>query len=439
MKVKFFTVAGKTPQRAVYCRFWVGRDYDFKATTKIRVNKSDWNELKQIVKQKATTTQTDLINSKLKELELYIFDNWTKDNLNKTPISKDWLKMTVNRFFGYAGTNERYLIYFTDWVEKYYSNPANLIHAGKPLSYSTKQKYDTTLSRLKRFEKHTGTALRFADINLNFYNSFLAFCRDIDKLNNNTIGKDITVIKQFCKKAKLNGLPVNPLFEHSDFVKVSNETIDTYLNESEINKIFMYDFSNIERLDNARDLLIIGVWTGLRVSDFMRLHETNIKGGFIVIKTQKTGKTVTIPMHPQLKQILEKRNGEFPKEISPQRFNDYIKEVCEKVGITEPTEGAIKINIAEPGQKKVFRKKAGIYPKFELISSHTCRRSFATNLYNSGQVKPITIMQITGHTTESNFLKYIKTTPKEHAEKVLKYWNDQTNDKGIINVLRVAK
>ena len=92
-------------------------------------------------------------------------------------------------------------------------------------------------------------------------------------------------------------------------------------------------------------------------------------------------------------------------------------------GLTEITEGAklIEITVTENGKKEtVFRKKFGKYPKYELISSHICRRTFATNLY--GKLDTLTIMKITGHQTEKQFLDYIKITPKEYAIKLKEYW-----------------
>ena len=125
-----------------------------------------------------------------------------------------------------------------------------------------------------------------------------------------------------------------------------------------------------------------------------------------------------IPMHPQVKEILEKRNG-FPERISDQKFNLYIKEVCEEAKINAMTEGS-KIN------PKTKRKEKGLYPKYELVSSHICRRSFASNLY--GKLPNLVIMGITGHQTEAQFLKYIKITPKENAKKLMEFWQKQQEE-----------
>jgi integrase len=75
--------------------------------------------------------------------------------------------------------------------------------------------------------------------------------------------------------------------------------------------------------------------------------------------------------------------------------------------------------------KNKNRKDFGTYPKHELITSHTCRRSFASNLY--GKLPNMTIMAITGHKTETQFLKYIKITPTENAEKLKEYWENENN------------
>src|SRR5690606_548238 len=112
-----------------------------------------------------------------------------------------------------------------------------------------------------------------------------------------------------------------------------------------------HDFIENERLDNARDLLIIGLRTGLRVGDFLKLKDSNFDSNFIKITTNKTNSFVTIPLHPQVKAILKKRGG-MPRLISDQKFNKYIKEICKEVNFTQLVYGA-KIN------KETKRKEEG--------------------------------------------------------------------------------
>src|SRR5690606_30735814 len=102
--------------------------------------------------------------------------------------------------------------------------------------------------------------------------------------------------------------------------------------------------------------------------------------------------------------ILNKRDGEFPRRISDQRYNDYIKEVAKRAGLNKPIEGGIR---------KDNRKVMGKYPKWQLVTSHIGRRSFATNFY--GKLPTTYLKDITGHGTEQMLLAYIGKTSKDTA------------------------
>lgn len=429
MKVNFI-IKGTNDPTNIICRFKPTQTNDFSNTIGIWIKRNEWNETKQQIKQKANTTNKDLINSKLKELEGYILDKWNADNINKQNISKEWLKDTLNVFFGRAKSNELYKIYFVDWVQKFIDDSPKRLYKGATISKRTIQHYKTTLYKIQAFEGRYKIKLRHENIDLVFYRDFIDYCRTIENLGNNTIGGFITNFKMWCKNIELEGLPISPQYKHSEFMSLSNKTKDTYLNETEINAVYNFDFSTSTRLDNARDLFIIGLRTGLRISDFLRLKNINLNRGFIEVETVKTGEPVIIPLHSQIQAILSKRNGVLPYTISDQKFNEYIKEICKTVGINELTDGA-KMN---PETK---RKETGFYPKYELISSHTCRRSFASNLY--GKLPNMVIMAITGHTTEAVFLKYIKITKKEHAETLKRYWANEQKKEGYNNVLRIAE
>ena len=106
-----------------------------------------------------------------------------------------------------------------------------------------------------------------------------------------------------------------------------------------------------------------------------------------------------------LRAILEKHGWKAPKAISAQKFNDYVKELCREAGFTQ----TIEINEYRAGRQE---KKA--FQKWELISSHTARRSFATNAFKA-KLPPADIMKFTGHTTIASFMKYLKVTTEETA------------------------
>ncbi len=164
--------------------------------------------------------------------------------------------------------------------------------------------------------------------------------------------------------------------------------------------------------NNVRDLFLIGCYTGLRFSDFSKLVQKNIADGYITIQQTKTGENVIITVHNVVRQIIKKHNG-IPPIVSNQKFNVYLKEICKTVPAF--LEVVPKV-ITKAGKKVTLTLR-----KWEMISSHTARRSFATNEYLNG-TPSITIMAVTGHKTEKAFLKYIKVTSKEHAEKMKFLW-----------------
>lgn len=223
-------------------------------------------------------------------------------------------------------------------------------------------------------------------------------------------GYKISTIKSFqqrtismLNKANKAGYPaINSL---SDISLKLDDSGAVYLSIEEIEKL------NELRLnkDNAqvRDLFVIGCLTALRYSDYSRLSEDNFVKGNIEIATKKTGTRVVIPIHPIIAGMIERNKGyDFLRyKKTQQNFNVRIKTICKKAGFTE------KIVIE---QTVGFKKVKKSYKKYELISSHTARRSGATNMYMAG-IPPFRIMMITGHKTESSFYLYIRIRKEENA------------------------
>ena len=129
---------------------------------------------------------------------------------------------------------------------------------------------------------------------------------------------------------------------------------------------------------------------------------------------------MTIPIFPKVEEYLNKRDGNFPYKISDQKYNEYIKEVCEIAGINEMIYGKKQLNISDNKSEKKIRGVYDKYPKYELVTSHIGRRSFATNYYYNN--KPIRLLKfMTGHSTEEAFLNYIGKKNKDIAMDIFSY------------------
>lgn len=415
---KFSCIKKSNPSN-LNIRFYHGRNIDCNAQSHILINPSDWSEKMQNFKPNTDIAIKNQYNPIIDNLKKEILKNFNIEYSKGVIINSKWLKKTIQDFHKRPEGIEEHKIYFVPFIENFIENSKKRISpvSGGKIADNTIKKYTTTLNRIKDFEKNNNIKLKLTDVDLEFHNRFTSYLKLDLNYSNTFIAKVISQTKLFIREAKEKRLETNPDIESKKFTFITDETIDTYLNPSEIDLIYNLNLIDNESLDNVRDLFIIGLWTGLRISDLKRINDFLFTKNTIVIsETEKTGATVEIPIHPQVRNVLNKREKTMPKIISSQKFNDYVKEVCRLAGITEVTLG----NIKNPDTN---RKEKGYYPKYKLISSHTARRSFATNHY--GIFPERTIMSCTGHKSLTQFHKYLKTTQKEHIEKIAAYWEQQ--------------
>jgi len=282
-------------------------------------------------------------------------------------------------------------------------------------SVNTIKKYDTTLKHLKDYSALRGKWLDFSDINMRFYADFHQYLVIEKKYTDNTFGKYIATLKGFMNMAFENRLTDSQEHKHSKF-KVLKEDVDKiYLTLDDIRKIYEYDLSENKGRERVRDMFVMACSLGLRFSDMSSLSSENIfsndKGEFIKVKTIKTDETVVIPIRPIVKEIFEKYENNLPSAISNQKTNDHLKAIGRKAKILDE----IKVTKTVGG-----KSETKIFDKCDLITTHTARRSFASNAYLAG-VPALSIMKITGHRSEQSFLRYIRISPEENATKLAEH------------------
>lgn len=285
---------------------------------------------------------------------------------------------------------------------------------GKRITPGTIKHYKTSLQRIVDFTDYTGKKYPLHSIDQDFYKAFTAYLTTEKVLALNTIGKQVKTIKMVMKEAFSAGVTTNAAY--SQFKAYSEDADTIYLNEKELEELAALDLEDSPRLMAVRDMFLVGCYTGLRFSDFIKFDHTNIENGFIEITQEKTAKPVVIPIHETVERIISKYGGVLPAPISNQKMNDYLSEVCGKVDCLKKT---IRAARTQGGEKVITAA-----PKYKFVSTHTARRSFATNEYLAG-TPVITIMAITGHKTEKDFLRYIRVTPAEHAKHLKTIWESR--------------
>lgn len=273
----------------------------------------------------------------------------------------------------------------------------------KNKSESYKSQYSVLAKHITEFCEANNCIIYTNSITEDFLEDFIYYLQD-KGMRHNTVKGLVEKVKAMTKKAGNYGYAVNRTF---DEVTIPEEdTCSISLSMNDITRIYYYK-GLTKKQDKIKDIFIVGCLTGMRYSDYSTLTAENIQGDIIVKKTKKTGITVHVPIHAYVKEIIDKYGGTFPTDVTIQHFNRSIKPICKKIGFTE------KVTFTRTVGHEVV---TDTYEQWEVISSHTARRSAATNMYNSGRMKTLQIMLITGHTTEKNFFRYIKVSREENAK-----------------------
>ena len=385
------------------------------------INPNDWNVNKQRVKNKQTTTSDGkfALNDMLDNLEhtcLRAYLEGLKNGIPDQSILRSALNNLIDKNQGKPEISNKPTLF--SLAERFIKGEIKF--RGKDKSQSSLENYHAVTKHLKEYQIYSKSKVDFDTIDLDFFYSYVSFLKDKRKLAVNTIAKDISIIKVFMGEAVDLEYTDNMKFKHKKFSFVEEETEHVYLTEVELTKLFKLKISN-KKLDEVRDLFLFGAWVGLRFSDFSNVKFENIvqiEGDcFIKMVTQKTKELVIIPCNNVVLEIFEKykdRTNLLPKTISNQKFNEYIKEVCKLAAFDE------KGRLASNPKEELY----------SLISSHTARRSFATNYYLQG-FPTLDLMKITGHKTEKSFLKYIRVSKLDTAMRLSAHiktrWNEKLN------------
>lgn len=402
----------------------------------------NWSTGKQRVRSNRITTKDGQhsLNELLNNLESVLLETYRKELKNGFP-AKATLKEALDNFINQNKENPDAPSFYKI-LDRFISG--EILHKGKEKSPNTIKTYKTLKGHLKAFEATKKWPVDYKTINLDFLYKYLAFLRsqfsdqEIKKftdekiqkslrslpIGQNAIAKDVQILKTVMKKAVALKETNNLWFEHEDFTASREETDAVYLTDKEILQLYNHDFSSNKKFEETRDLFVFGCYVGLRFSDYSQVKPENIvtidsedgqKEYYIKMITQKTSELVVIPCSPIVLQIFEKythNKNKLPKAISNQKFNDRIKEICKEAEFSEHG------RLATKPEKELW----------ECISSHTARRSFATNLYLEG-FPVIDLMKITGHKTEKAFMKYIRHTKLDAAKRLnqhmRKVWSEK--------------
>ncbi len=374
-------------------------------STGLTVPQKHWNDAKDVQRVRASRDfpRHKAFNQRLNLFESEAIRLWDEYNAQGIlPTAKEFKQALINSIEDIHEEAPRLLPFIQQVIEE---------REGMNKPSGSIKVYKNCLKNLEAYQDKRKKKLNFDMLDSAFVNDFKSFLF-AQNFADSYVHKIFTTLKMFVRMAEDRGVyeNCNLLKTKLDVQKRGKDNI--YLTEAEIETLFKLELTG--KLANVRDLFLIGCFTGLRFSDYSIIKQENIQpiehGGkeveCLVITTQKTKQKVVLPIvNPMLLAILERNNWEAPRKISNQKLNDYLKELGQIAGFTQE----IEVNEYKAGghQKRTCQK-------WELMTTHTARRSFATNAYKRG-LPAGDIMKFTGHTTVASFMKYIKVTTEEAA------------------------
>jgi site-specific recombinase XerD len=426
-----FYLQSRSDSAPIYCRFSHGRDLNIKVRTGQSCNPDSWSKLKGLPSERDANFKK--LRAQLNTLSAEIINQFNDANSKGIVADKFWLQSVIDVYFGKA--KPKHTEGLVEVAQHYIENlPFTVSSNGKKVGVAkaTIGKYKNILRLIVEFEKFKSKRYAVKDVNSAFRSQFIKFLTDEKGLTSNTVGRYIKFLKTFAFSARSRGIEISD--QVNDFKGYTLKIPKITLSEAELTILRNLKFAS-DRLTIARDWFIIGCYTGQRVSDLLRMNSSMIKQmeGFMFIELEqvKTKKMVQIPVHREVSAILNRYMGNFPPKLTDNisaaatELNRYLKVICRQAGFTQQTKGFLR-------DLKTGEYKEGMYEKWQLITTHTCRRSFATNFYGLESYPTPLLMNVTGHATEKQFLDYIGKNPIDYSIQLAKIWakEAESNSKG---------
>ena len=371
-------------------RFYTGKRIDLKK----------WDKSKQrVISQYQESTTT---NDYLSELARYVTKKYTDAKiLGKNPTI-EYLRDKLNTRAKNKSSS------FFGFIEEYIES------AKGEKTVGTIKKYNNVLNHLTSFSEKAKYTLDFESIDLKFEEKFRKY-QYAKGLTNNTVSKNIKIVKFFMNMAIDKGLTNN--YEFKKFKTPSSDGEIVFLSWKELMHLINLDLEN-EKLDKVRDMFCFGCFTGLRFSDIQNLRQDNIQDEMIEITTIKTKTKAIIPLNKYSKMIYEKyRDGNkeylFPR-ISNQKMNEYLKVVGKEAEFED------KIELVHyRGSERISES----FLKHELLTTHIARKTFITNALERGMRTEV-LMDITTHKTHDVFKRYYKIIDEHKRKEMLNVFGE---------------
>lgn len=452
----------KSEEEVVICfRITESSRVDITLATPFTIPYKFWDSKTGGIKDGATTNdravfeRLKVLNTRLNGLKGYLYDELFK----AVDISKESVRYLLDKYVdGIMGQaiaerredEEKQGCNLPDYVDKLVAKmKCGLKRVGGETYTTGTIKAWNSFAKLirefcKDFKEEYHRNFEWADFNADGFSLFLNYMEKMKYLPSsiNKYVKDLNAtIAAATEDGELGELVIRKHCPHKT-LRRDEQPIKVYLTEDELQALYDMPLEEGSEKCKVRDIFLCGAYTGQRISDYNNLSPDNFKktpkGYDIVCLTQeKTNATVVIPvLNMNLLEIAKKYNYRFPRVVE-QVLNRYIKTILKELSETVPslaekytTVLTMKERQLEMDGKIEFERNdrgVPLRPKYDLITSHTARRSCITNLYLQGRFTNEQIMSISGHKDEKTFKAYIVCSGVIVAERIAEINRGKSN------------
>lgn len=372
------------------------------ASTRITIPTKLWNPKKNRLKIVADSYPIAEVNKKLDYIDDFVNMAAIKLKL-ENKLSRHYLAEEVLGLF-----NSKTKLNLFAWLDNYLieiKNGTRLTASKRVFEVGSIKTFNSTILILKEYN----SKLDWWQLDYAFCAKWLNWMTVVKGYKPSNIVRHFMRLKGLLKIAAMEEMPVNEAYAKWNVGSEKSSDLSIALTVEELAE--MEGLKLVDSYDRTRDLFLIGVYTGMRFSDYSTIDYNAVVDGYLTVIQQKTKGKVVIPVGHKLSKIFNKYGG-VPEVITNQKFNKGIKKVA---GLCDLLKKGELLSYTKAGKHVEETKQ-----RADLVSSHTARRTFATLAYERGTPTQA-IMAITGHKTEKSFLAYIKTSKEKQAEIFKQY------------------
>lgn len=411
-----YSLQGRKEVKKLLVRMRYNR-LDMSCSTNIMLLVSEWNNETQSV------IGNPEVNISIQQLKTDLLRQYNKDFCNGLIVDKIWLSSAIKNSFSRPKEelkliNPPHTIYLVDFALWWLENHADdwNVSSKKKMGIPLQNQYKKFVSILSEYEQVVSEKLQIRNIRISDLKSFADYL-ETENYQTSTIERHIGRFRFFLNRAIEHNIEVSNSFKERIYFDKDDDLDKVYLDEKEILTIIKKDFSFDPELEIAKQNLLILLYSGLRIGDFMKnLDISNISNGVIKIKTQKTGQPVVIPVHKIVLDIIAKNHGNLPPKMHAWEFNKAIKTICMICEIDDVVEGKVF-------DSKKKRKVRSFYKKYQLITAHSARRGFVS-IYKD-KISKEAICSILGWSSDQMIAVYDQRSKNDYAKELQLYWNEK--------------